>query len=124
MHSLGEKPLRIKSKRARLKGVSVLVFTSSRDLLRLQGFNKCSRLFFRSLTTITGMESNSLRFTASVTGMLMLKVHIPNSSILCCLLFFVCFFVTCNAHLILRLEPTSRIYVGKKDLKTRLKTLA
>lgn len=28
------------------------------------------------------------------------------------------FFVTCNTHLILRLEPTSRIYVGKKDLKT------
>lgn len=31
-------------------------------------------LFFRSLTTITGMESNSLKFTVSVTGMLMLKV--------------------------------------------------
>lgn len=31
-------------------------------------------LFVRSLTTITGMESNSLRFSVSVTGMLMLKV--------------------------------------------------
>ena len=31
-------------------------------------------LLVRSLTTITGMESNSLKFTVSVTGMLMLKV--------------------------------------------------
>lgn len=31
-------------------------------------------LLIRSLTTITGMESNSLKFTVSVTGMLMLKV--------------------------------------------------
>lgn len=38
--------------------------------------NEFSISLVRALTTITGMESNSLKFTVSVTGMLMLKVDL------------------------------------------------